>query len=45
MLLTLGECRLFLASKCLNSYPDIKSMVTGWLVREECKQTLPLDLP
>ncbi|QMV48689.1 hypothetical protein Goe10_c01610 [Bacillus phage vB_BsuM-Goe10] len=30
MLLTLGECRLFLASKCLNSYPDIKSMVTGW---------------
>ncbi|QMV48466.1 hypothetical protein Goe9_c01630 [Bacillus phage vB_BsuM-Goe9] len=30
MLLTLGECRLFLASKCLDSYPNIKSMITGW---------------
>ncbi|WIT25897.1 hypothetical protein [Bacillus phage SPO1L1] len=30
MLLTLGECRLFLTSNCLNSYPDIKSMLTGW---------------
>uniref|UniRef100_A0AAU8BCT1 Uncharacterized protein n=1 Tax=Bacillus phage Adastra TaxID=3143958 RepID=A0AAU8BCT1_9CAUD len=30
MLLTLGECRLFLTSKCLNSFPDIKAMLAGW---------------
>lgn len=30
MLLTLGECRLFLNSKCLESYPNIKSLVNGW---------------